>query len=151
MDKQKSIQVLQNYATGLATQSRAHKVQSLLFASKGYGKLAEKYDGHATEEMDNVNKFIQRIIDLGGPAVVEASPAFPIYDDPVEFIKADLRISQEQVPILMQVTKSLEDDFKTYDLLRDYALDEEEDMFWMEEQLELIEKIGLQRWLVKQL
>ena len=51
----------------------------------------------------------------------------------------------------MQVTKSLEDDFKTYDILREYALDEEEDMFWMQEQLELIEKIGLQNWLVKQL
>ena len=43
------------------------------------------------------------------------------------------------------------DDFKTYDLLRDYALDEEEDMYWLQEQLELIEKIGLQNWLVSQL
>ena len=74
MDKQKSIQALQAYATGLATQSRAHKVQSQLFASQGFSKHAEKY-----------------------------------------------------------------------------ALDEEEDMFWMQEQLELIEKIGLQNWLVKQL
>ena len=101
--------------------------------------------------MDNVNKFVERIIDLGGEAKVEASPAFPIYSDPVEFIKADLVISEREVPVLMQVTKSLEDDFKTYDLLREYALDEEEDMFWMQEQLELIEKIGLQNWLVKQL
>ena len=151
MEKQKSIQVLQAYATGLAVQSRAHKVQSILFASKGYGKLAEKYDAHATEEMENVNKFIARIIDLGGAAKVEASPEFPIYEDPIEFIKADLAISEEQVPILMKVTKDLEDDFKTYDILREYALDEEEDMFWMQEQLELIGKIGVQNWLVKQL
>ena len=151
MEKQKSIQVLQAYATGLAAQSRAHKVQSILFASKGYGKLAEKYDAHATEEMENVNKFIERIIDLGGAAKVEASPEFPIYEDPIEFIKADLAISEEQVPILMKVTKDLEDDFKTYDILREYALDEEEDMFWMQEQLELIDKIGVQNWLVKQL
>ena len=140
MDKQKSIQVLQAYATGLATQSRAHKVQSQLFASQGLNKLAEKYAGHADEEMD-----------LGGEAKVEASPAFPIYADPVEFIKADLKISVEQVPILMQVTSGLADDFKTYDLLREYALDEEEDMFWMQGELELIEKIGLQNWLTKQI
>lgn len=151
MDKQKSIQVLQAYATGLATQSRAHKVQSQVFASQGFGKLAEKYAGHADEEMENVNKFVERIIDLGGEAKVEASPAFPIYNDVVEFLKADLAISEREVPVLMQVTKSLEEDFKTYDILREYALDEEEDMFWMQGTLELIEKIGLQNWLSKQL
>ena len=151
MDKQKSIQVLQAYATGLATQSRAHKVQSQVFASQGFGKLAEKYSGHAEEEMENVNKFIGRIIDLGGEVKVEASPEFPIYTDVVEFLKADLAISEKEVPALMQVTKSLEDDFKTYDLLRNYALDEEEDMFWMQGTLELIEKIGLQNWLIKQI
>ena len=151
MDKQKSIQVLQGYATGLATQSRAHKVQSQLFASQGFSKLAEKYAGHADEEMDNVNKFVERIIDLGGEAKVEASPAFPIYSDPVEFIKADLAISEREVPVLMNVVADLSGDFKTYDILRDYALDEEEDMFWMQGQLELIEKIGLQNWLVQQL
>ena len=151
MDKQKSIQVLQAYATGLATQSRAHKVHSQLFASQGFSKRAEKYAGHADEEMDNVNKFVERIIDLGGEAKVEASPAFPIYSDPVEFIKADLAISEREVPVLMNVVADLSGDFKTYDLLRDYALDEEEDMFWMQGQLELIEKIGLQNWLVQQL
>jgi len=151
MDKNKSIQALQAYASGLAVQSRAHKVQSQVFASQGLSKLAEKYAAHADEEMDNVNKFVERIIDLGGEAKVEASPAFPIYTDPVEFLKADLKISEEQVPVLMQLTAGLIDDFKTYDLLRDYALDEEEDMYWMQAQLELIEKIGLQNWLVKQL
>ena len=151
MDKQKSIQVLQAYATGLATQSRAHKVQSQIFASQGFSKLAEKYAGHADEEMNNVNKFTERIIDLGGEPKVEASLAFPIYNDPVEFIKADLKISEDQVPVLMQVVNSLADDFKTYDILREYALDEEEDMFWMQGTLELIEKIGVQNWLVTQL
>lgn len=151
MDKQKSIQALQAYATGLAAQSRAHKVQSQLFAAQGFSKLAEKYDGHSTEEMENVNKFMERIIDLGGQPKVEAAPEFPIYNDPVEFIKADLAISEREVPILMECTSSLAADFKTYDLLREYALDEEEDMYWMQGQLELIEKIGLQNWLVKQL
>ena len=51
----------------------------------------------------------------------------------------------------MQVVNSLADDFKTYDILREYALDEEEDMFWMQGTLELIEKIGVQNWLVTQL
>ena len=151
MDKQKSIQALQAYATGLAAQSLQHKVQSKIFASQGFSKLGEKYAEHAEEEMGWVDKFIDRIIDLGGTPKVEAAPAMPVTDDPVEYIKADLETSVREVPILMQLTTSLSDDFKTYDILRDYALDEEEDMYWSQGQLELIGTIGLQNWLAKQL
>lgn len=151
MDNQKSIQALQAYATGLTAQSLQHKIQGKLFASQGFSKLGEKYAEHAAEEMGWVDKFIDRIIDLGGQPKVEAAPAMPVTDDPVEYIKADIEVSRREVPVLMQLTTSLSDDFKTYDLLRDYALDEEEDMYWSEQQLELIAKIGLQNWLVKQL
>jgi len=53
--------------------------------------------------------------------------------------------------VLGQVTLSLAEDMTTYDLMKGYYQDEEEDMYWMQEQLELIELIGLQNWLVKQL
>ncbi|MBO6169769.1 MAG: hypothetical protein J6O51_07330 [Bacteroidales bacterium] len=151
MDKNKSIQVLQAYATGLAAQSLQHKVQGKIFADQGFSKLGEKYTEHAAEEMGWVDQFIERILDLGGVPQVEAAPAMPVTSDPVEYITADLKVSHEQVPILMQVVTSLADDFKTYDILKAYALDEEEDMLWSETQLDLIEKIGLQNWLVKQL
>ena len=39
----------------------------------------------------------------------------------------------------------------TYDLTKAYLSDEEEDLYWDEEQLALIEKIGYQNWLVKQM
>lgn len=151
MNKETSIQVLQAYATGLAAQSLAHKVQGKVFASQGFSKLAAKYADHAAEEMGYVDQFIDRIIDLGGEAKVEAGPAMPIFTDPVEFIKADLEISVREVPVLMKTTQSLADDFATYDILRAYAKDEEEDMYWSQQQLEVIEKIGLQNWLVSQL
>ncbi len=151
MDKQKSIQVLQTYATGLAAQSFQHKVESKIFSAQGLSKLGEKYAEHAQEEMEWVDKFIERIIDLGGSPKVEAAPAMPVCDDPVAYIKADLEVSVKEVPALMELTTSLSDDFKTYDILRDYALDEEEDMYWSQGQLELIEKIGLANWLTKQL
>ena len=151
MKNEKSIQVLQAYATGLAAQSYSHKVQSKVFAAQGLTKLADKYAEHSTEEMGYVEQFVERIIDLGGQAKVEAAPAQEIYTDPVAFIKADLEVSVREVPVLMEVTACLAGDFKTYDILKAYALDEEEDMDWMQGQLELIEKIGLQNWLAKQL
>ena len=151
MNKQNSISILQAYATGLAAQSLSHKVQGKVFAAQGFSKLGEKYAEHAAEEMEWVDKFIDRIIDLGGQPKVEAAPEQPIFNDVVEFIKADLEISRREVPVLQQLTTTLIDDFATYDLMRGYALDEEEDWNWSEQQLELIEKVGLQNWLVKQL
>ena len=151
MDKQKSIQILQAYATGLAAQSLQHKLQSKIFASKGYSKLGTKYADHATEEADWVDQFVDRIIDLGGSPKVEAAPAMPTFEDPLDYLKADYAVSKEQVPILMQAVLSLADDFKTYDILRGYALDEEEDMYWSEQQIELIGKIGIENWLTAQL
>ncbi len=151
MDKNKSIAVLQAYATGLAAQSLQHKVQSKIFADQGFTKLGEKYAEHSTEEMGWVDQFVERILDLGGTPLVQNAPEMPVFTDPVEYIKSDLEISHREVPVLMNVTLSLQDDFKTYDILRAYALDEEEDMLWSETQLVLIEKIGLQNWLVKQM
>ncbi len=151
MDKKQSITVLQAYATGLAAQSLQHKVEGKIFADQGFEKLGEKYAEHAAEEMSWVDQFIQRILDLGGTPEVQAAPAMPVFTDPVEYIKSDLQVSHEQVPILQQVVVSLADDLKTYDILKAYALDEEEDMLWSETQLDLIEKIGLQNWLQKQL
>lgn len=43
------------------------------------------------------------------------------------------------------------DDYSTYDLLKEYYQDEEEDMYWGQQQLELIECIGLQNWLARQI
>ena len=151
MDKNKSIQALQAYATGLAAQSLQHKVESKIFAAQGFSKLGEKYAEHAAEEMEWVDKFIDRILDLGGTPKVEAAPEVPVFTDPVEYIKSDVAVSHKEVPVLQQLTLSLQDDFKTFDILTAYALDEEEDMYWSEAQLELIEKIGLQNWLIKQL
>ena len=47
--------------------------------------------------------------------------------------------------------EELKDDPTTYDILKAYLADEEEDLYWRQEQVQLIEMIGAQNWLVKQL
>ena len=151
MNAQNSIQILQAYATGLSAQSRQHKVQSQVFAAMGLNKLAGKYNDHSVEEAEWVEKMVARIIDLGGEPKVEATPEQKIYKDVVEFLKADLAVSVKEVPVLGRVTLSLSEDMTTFDLMKGYYQDEEEDMYWMQAQLELIDCIGLQNWLIQQL
>lgn len=151
MDKNISIQTLQAFATGLSAQSYAHKVQGKVFTSQGFTKLGDKYAEHSTEEMGWVEKFLDRILDLGGEAKVEATPSQKVYTSAEEFIKADLQVSISGIEALRQAMAAVKDDAVTYDILFDYLKDEEEDMFWSEQQLDLIGMIGLANWLVNQL
>ena len=71
--------------------------------------------------------------------------------DPVEYVKADLAIQKPGVELLMKCMEGVKDDPITYDLLKDYLKDEEEDLYWSQGAMELIEKIGTQNWLLLQL
>ena len=151
MDKQKSIEALQFFVTGLSEGAFVHKVQGQIFKSQGFSKLGEKYIGHFNEEMGWVEKFTERILDLGAEVKFNGMKSRELISDPVEYVKADLAIQQPGVELLMKCMESVKDDPITYDLLKDYLKDEEEDLFWSQGAVELIEKIGTQNWLLLQL
>ena len=150
-DSKKIIEGLQVIVTDLAQQADGHAIQSRIFAAQGFSKLGEKYAEHATEERGYVDKCIDRILDLGGEVKNEAKKEAPVCTDVIDWIKYDLQVSKDGLAWLKELTEAAKDDYTTYDILKEYYQDEEEDMFWAEQQLELIEKIGLQNWLNYQL
>lgn len=101
--------------------------------------------------MGYVDKCIDRILDLGGEVKNGAKKEEPVFTDIVEYIKYDLKVSKEGLAWLKTLVEEARDDYSTFDILKVYYQDEEEDMHWDEQQLELIEKIGLQNWLNLQL
>ncbi len=151
MDTQKTIDALQFFVTHLSNQAFGHKLQGEIFASQGFSKLGDKYKGHYDEEMGWVNQFISRILDLGGALKHEVRPEGKLFTDPCEYIKFDLQVSIDGIELLRKCMESICDDVTTYDILKGYLKDEEEDMYWSEGQLELIGKIGYQNWLVNSL
>lgn len=150
-DNQKIIAGLQAIVTGLSQQADGHAIQSKIFAAQGFSKLGDKYAEHAAEERGYVDKCIDRILDLGGEVKNETKPEAPVYTDVIEWIKYDLQVSKDGLAWLKTVIALAVDDYTTFDILKEYYQDEEEDMYWAEQQLELIEKIGLQNWLNRQL
>ena len=151
MDKKKTIEALQFFVTGLTEGALVHKLQGQLFKAQGFEKLGEKYINHFTEEMEWVEKFVARILDLGGEVKFDGAKARDLVAAPVDYIKADLAIQEKGVEILYNCMAELHDDPTTYDILKAYLADEEEDLYWSQGQLELIEMIGVQNWLIKQL
>ena len=154
MANEKVAAVLQQIVTNLSQQSAGHLIQSRIFASQGFSKLAKKYADHATEEQGFVEKCIDRLLDLGCEVKLEAKPAGPVFTNPVEYLKYDLSVSTDEEGIAMMkeiVAIAAKEDYSSYDVLKDYMQDEDEDANWMKGQLELIECIGVQNWLVQQL
>lgn len=150
-DKEKIIAGLQVIVTDLAQQADGHAIQSRIFASEGFTKLAEKYAEHAAEERGYVQQCIDRILDLGGEVKNEAKKEAPVCKDPVDWVKYDLQVSIDGLAWLKELTEAARDDYTTFDILKKYYQDEEEDMYWGQAQLELIECIGKQNWLLQQL
>src|SRR3712207_4238275 len=130
MDKKKSIDALQFFVTGLTEGAFVHKVQGQIFKSQGFSKLGEKYIGHYTEEMEWVEKFVDRILDLGGEVKAEGTKARALVNDPVAYIKADLDIQEKGVALLYDCVATLTADPTTYDIMKAYLADEEEDLYW---------------------
>lgn len=151
MNKEKIISDLQIIVTNLAQQADGHLIQSRVFAAKGFSKLAEKYAEHAVEERGYVEKCIDRILDLGGAVKLEDKKSAPVYENPIDWIKYDLQVSVDGLKLVAQMLENAKEDVTTYDLLKDYYKDEEEDMYWGEQQLELIDCIGTQNWIIRQL
>ena len=145
-NKEKIIEGLQVIVTDLAQQADGHEIQSRIFASQGFNKLADKYAEHASEERGYVKKCVDRILDLGAEVKLQAKKEAPLCYDALEFVKYDLQVSKDGLAWLASLVECAREDYTTYDILKEYYQDEEDDMYWGEQQLELIKLIGKENW-----
>lgn len=145
------VERLQSLVTWLSQGATSHLIQSRIFAAQRLNKLAEKYAAHAAEEQNYIVKFIDRIIALGGDVKNEDKTAELIYKDAVEYLNYDLQVSKDSLEWLAELIADVQDDSMTFQLLSDYYQEEKSKMLWTEQQLEMIEMIGRQNWLDKQL
>lgn len=150
-NKTATLDVLQKTITGIEAQSLTHRYVAKLFGAAGFGKLAEKYADHASEEREFADKFIDRLLDLGGTLKQDGAAATPICDDIEEFLKYDKKVSEDGLKDIEGVLGSDILDLTTFELYKEYLMDEEEDLYWTESQLDLIKAIGKQNYLVSML
>mgnify|MGYP002623856934 FL=1 len=146
-----TLQVAQAIVNELTGSSFVHKMQGMLFKSQGFEKLGQKYMDHYTEEMEWVEKYASRMMDLGCTPQVNICNKTALIEDPKAYVEADLKLQREGVESLYKMMPALAADPTTYDITKAYLADEEEDLYWSEEQLGMIGKIGYQNWLMKQM
>lgn len=151
MKKEHVIQQLQGLVDQILPASQNHEIHSNIFLAQGFVKLGDKYKAHAQEERDFAVKLMNRIIDLGGKVEHNASESMPVYEDVREYLAHEAKVQAAGVAVLAECLQSQQFDITSYELLKEYYIDEEEDLFWMEQQLELIDRIGYENYLIQQL
>ena len=120
-----------------------------MFKNWGFHKLNEKEYHESIDEMKHADMVIERILFLEGLPNVQDIGHLRIGENVEECLKSDLALEFDAVPCLKQGIVDAEKlgDFVTRDLFRRILDSEEEHIDWLETQIGLIEKVGLQNYL----
>ena len=147
----KNLQNLLNYELAARDQYLAH---SRKYQDWGLTKLHAQMDHEMQEEQQHIDAIMNRMLFLeGDPDFTQRKN--PVVGDDVEtMLRNDLE-AEVDVAQLLRVTMQMceeKNDYDTRDILQVLLHDTEMDhIYWLEQQLGLIEKIGLPNYLQNQM
>lgn len=151
----KVIEHLNDLLAGELTAIDQYFIHSRMYEDLGYTKLFERIRHEHEEETEHATRLIQRILFLEGtPDLTTRNPEIKVGKTVPKMLKNDLRLEYLVVDHLREVIAICEakQDFETREILEDLLTDTEEDhTYWLEQQLGLIENIGLKNYLQSQM
>lgn len=125
-----------------------------MYQDWGLNKLFERISHEQEEELQHADVLIQRILFLQGSPNVAARDPLRVGTDVKSMLENDLKLELEVVAALKSAIKIMEQeqDYQTREILLVLLKDTEEDhTYWLEQQLGLIAKIGLENYLQSQI
>ena len=119
----------------------------------GFEKIGKKEYEESIGEMKHADKLINRILMLGGLPNLQALHKLMIGENAPEMLQCDLKLesaAQKTVKDGIAVCEAA-GDYVSRALFQEILDDTEEHIDWIETQLELIDKVGLQNYLQSQM
>lgn len=148
------IDTLNKLLAGELTAMDQYFIHSRMFDDWGFSKLYERIDHEMDDEKQHADHLIKRILFLEGiPQVGERAP-LNIGKDVPEMLASDLDLERQVITNLRAAITlcEKEQDYQSREILEGMLADTEEDhTYWLEKQLGLIDKIGIQNYLQSQM
>jgi len=118
----------------------------------GISKLGEREYHQSLDEMKDADKLIERILFLDGLPNLQDLDKLLIGENVREVLECDLRLEQAGLTRLREAIAYCEGvrDFVSRDLFSDILEGEEDQVDFIETQFELIDRIGLERYVLLQ-
>lgn len=123
-------------------------LHSRMFKDWGLKVLADKEYDESIDEMKHADTLIERILFLGGIPNLQKLGKLQIGENTQEMLECDLKSEQLAHKDLKEGLShaNTTGDFVSRDIFADILASEEDHIDWLETQLDLIERIGIQNY-----
>lgn len=150
---QRVIEQMQKLLSGELAARDQYFTHSRMYDDWGLSKLYERINHEMEDETQHADALIKRILFLEGIPDLSVQDKLRIGSTVPEMLQNDLDVEYEVVAALKQaiVICEEEQDYQTREILEVMLDDTEEDhAYWLEKQLGLIQRLGLENYLQSQ-
>ncbi|MGA9852246.1 MAG: bacterioferritin [Gammaproteobacteria bacterium] len=149
----KVIQFLNRVLKNELTAINQYFLHARMYKNWGLKELDEHEYKESVDEMKHADRLIERVLFLEGLPNLQELGKLYIGENVREIIECDLRLEMEAAPLLREAIAycEIKSDYISRELFEDILESEEDHIDWLETQLDLITRVGIENYTQKKI